>query len=275
MMRDLQPKRRDWQEIAADSSTFAGIAIALSGVVVGLLLEGGRLVQILQPTAALIVLGGTAGAVMTQFPLEMVVQALRQARESLLQQRANPELLVQNLMRYAYKARRDGIVSLDAELTTIQDPFLRESLMLAIDGVGAVELRKMMQLQLDYRAERDDQIPKIFEAAAGFAPTFGILGAVVGLIQIMQRLQDISEVGKGIAVAFVATIYGVGSANILLLPWAGRLRIRLREKQVIREMMLEAVLLILEGVNPSALETKLVGLKAERREKSSGEVKKR
>ena len=130
-------------------------------------------------------------------------------------------------------------------------------MMLAIDGVSAPDLRKMMELQLDYRGEKDARIPKVFEAAAGFAPTIGIIGAVLGLIQVMQHLQDISEVGKGIAVAFVATIYGVGSANLLFLPWAGKLRIRMRERQVVQEMTLEAVLSIMEGVNPRALEMRL------------------
>jgi chemotaxis protein MotA len=173
----------------------------------------------------------------------------------------NPETesdaLVQNLLRYAYKARKEGLLSLDTELARIQDPFLKESLMLAVDGVNASDLRKMMELQLDYRGEKDERIPKVFEAAAGFAPTIGIIGAVLGLIQVMQHLQDINEVGKGIAVAFVATIYGVGSANLFFLPWAGKLRIRLREKQVTQEMMLEAVLSIIDGVNPRALELQL------------------
>jgi chemotaxis protein MotA len=161
------------------------------------------------------------------------------------------------LLRFAYKARREGLLSLDGELSQIDDPFLRDSLMLAIDGVNAADLRKMMELQLEYEGEKDERIPKLFDAAGGFAPTFGIIGAVLGLIQVMQRLENISEVGKGIAVAFVATIYGVGSANLLFLPWAGKLRIRLREKQVVQEMTLEAVLAIIEGVNPRALELRL------------------
>ena len=129
--------------------------------------------------------------------------------------------------------------------------------MLAIDGVSPQDLRKMMELQLDYRGEQDARVPKVFEAAAGFSPTIGIIGAVLGLIQVMQHLQDINQVGKGIAVAFVATIYGVGAANIFFLPWAGKLKIRIRERQVIREMTLEAVLSIMEGVNPRALEMQL------------------
>src|ERR1700679_1057231 len=240
-----------------DKSTIGGIAIALFGIGIGLVLDGGKLVQVLQPSAALIVLGGTIGAVMVQFPLRIVLQALAQLKDVFLNAEPESDFLVQNLLRYAYKARKEGLLSLDAELAKIKDPFLKESLMLAVDGVSSDDLRKMRELQLDYQGEKDERIPKVFDAAGGFSPTIGIIGAVLGLIQVMQHLQDINEVGKGIAVAFVATIYGVGSANLLFLPCAGKLRIRLRERQVIQEMTLEAVLSILEGVNPRALELQL------------------
>jgi len=240
-----------------DKSTFGGILIALVGIGCGLILEGGRISQVIQPTAALIVLGGTIGAVMVQFPLKVVIQAAIHLKDVFLSAEPESDELVKNLLHYAYKARKEGMLSLDAELAKIQDPFLKESLMLAVDGVSAPDLRKMMELQLDYRGEKDARIPKVFEAAAGFAPTIGIIGAVLGLIQVMQHLQDINEVGKGIAVAFVATIYGVGSANLLFLPWAGKLRIRMRERQVVQEMTLEAVLSIIEGANPRALELQL------------------
>jgi chemotaxis protein MotA len=240
-----------------DKGTITGILIALAGIGIGLVVEGGKIVQVLQPTAAMIVFGGTIGAVLVQFPLSVVIQAIVQLKDVFLDSEPEPDTLIQNLLRYAYKARKDGLLSLDGELSKIQDPFLRESLMLAIDGASAEDLRKMMELQLDYRGEKAERIPKVFEAAAGYSPTIGIIGAVLGLIQVMQHLQDINEVGRGIAVAFVATIYGVGAANLLFLPWAGKLKIRMRERQVIREMTLEAVLSILEGVNPRALELQL------------------
>jgi chemotaxis protein MotA len=205
----------------------------------------------------MIVLGGTIGAVLVQFPLPIVMQAVAQLKDVFLSKKSESDALVQNLLRYALKARKEGILSLDAELNKIQDPFLKESLMLAIDGVKAHELRKMMELQLDYRGEKDENVAKVFESAGGFAPTIGIIGAVLGLIQVMQHLQDINEVGKGIAVAFVATIYGVASANLFFLPCAGKLRIKTRERQVVQEMTLEAILSIVEGVNPRALEMQL------------------
>ena len=243
--------------VLVDKSTVAGIFVAIAGIGVGLVLEGGKLVQVLQPTAALIVFGGTLGAVMVQFPLSVILQAVRNLKDVFWGSEPEPDALVRNLLRFAYKARKEGMLSLDAELSKIQDPFLKESLMLAIDGTSAEDLRRMMELQLEYRGEKAERIPKVFEAAAGYAPTIGILGAVLGLIQVMQHLQDINEVGRGIAIAFVATIYGVGSANLLFLPWAGKLKIRMRERQVIREMTLEAILSIVEGVNPRALEMQL------------------
>jgi chemotaxis protein MotA len=131
--------------------------------------------------------------------------------------------------------------------------------MLAVDGTEPQELRKMMELELDNQAEHEEKIPQVFESAGGFSPTVGIIGAVLGLIQVMQHLDKIDEVGKGIAVAFVATIYGVGSANLFFLPTAGKLKIRIREEQILREMTLEGVVSILEGMNPRMLETKLLG----------------
>jgi chemotaxis protein MotA len=243
--------------MTADKSTIGGIVLAVTGIGVGLVLDGGKLAQVMQPTAALIVLGGTIGAVMVQFPLGIVLQAFAQLRYVFFNSEPESDSLVQNLLGYALKARKEGLLSLDSELAKIKDPFLKESLMLAIDGVSSSDLRKMMELQLDYRGEKEERIPKVFEAAGGFAPTIGIIGAVLGLMHVMQQLQDIQEVGKGIAVAFVATIYGVGSANLLFLPWAGKLKIRLRERQVVQEMTLEAVLAMIEGVNPRALELQL------------------
>jgi len=171
--------------MSLDKSTAGGILLALAGIGIGLVLDGGKLAQVLQPTAALIVFGGTLGAVMVQFPLKIVFQALKQLKHVFFNAEPEPDSLVQNLLQYAYKARREGILSLDDELAKIKDPFLKDSLMLAIDGVSAIDLRKMMELQLEYEGEKEERIPKVFDAAGGFAPTIGILGAVLGLIQVM------------------------------------------------------------------------------------------
>jgi len=242
-----------------DKSSLGGVILAIGGILAGLLLEGGNLRQILQPTAAMIVFGGTLGAVMLQFPLPVVLNAVRRLKSVFVATKSNPESTVQRLVTYAQKARREGIVSLDADLAEIEDPFLKKSLMLAVDGTEPDELRKIMELELNNQAEYEEQVPQVFESAGGFAPTIGIIGAVLGLIQVMQHLDKIDEVGRGIAVAFVATIYGVGSANLLYLPVSGKLKSRIREEQITREMTLEGVASILEGMNPHMLETKLHG----------------
>ena len=242
-----------------DKSSFAGLLLGLGGIVVGLLLEGGKLSQVLQPTAAIIVFGGTLGAVLLQYPLPVVASAFRRLIKVFFEPKLDPERTVQQLLVFANKARRHGMISLDADLPAIRDPFLRKSLMLAVDGTEPQELRKMMQLEIDNQSEYEENIPKVFESAGGFAPTIGIIGAVLGLIQVMQHLDNINEVGKGIAVAFVATVYGVGSANLFFLPTSGKLRLRIREEQILHEMTLEGVISILEGMNPRMLETKLIG----------------
>jgi chemotaxis protein MotA len=246
--------------------------LALAGILLGLLIEGGRIGQILQPTAAMIVLGGTAGAVMLQFPLGTVVAACLRLFRIFFYRAPTGQAVMQQLVTYANKARRSGIVSLDSDLPAISDPFLKQALMLAVDGTEPSELRKIMELRLLNRMETEEKIPAVFEAAGGFSPTIGIIGAVLGLIQVMQHLDHIEEVGKGIAVAFVATIYGVGAANIILLPAAGKLRLRLRDEQALKEMTLEGVISILEGMNPHMMEIKLGSFLPAARTKAAGPV---
>ena len=252
-----------------DKSSLGGIALAVCGILAGLLLEGGNLGQVLQPTAAMIVLGGTIGAVMLQFPLATVLAAFRSLVRVFLERKKDGQAVIQEIVGFAQKARKEGIVSLDRDLEKVDEPFLKKSLMLAIDGTEPQELRKMMELELQNREEQEEKIPMVFEAAGGFSPTIGIIGAVLGLIQVMQHLDKMDEVGRGIAVAFVATIYGVGMANIIFLPSAGKLKIRIREEQVAREMMLEGVVSILEGLNPRMVETKLKSFLSEASQKAS------
>jgi chemotaxis protein MotA len=242
-----------------DKASFGGAFLAIAGIVAGLLIEGGNLGQILQPTAALIVFGGTMGAVLLQFPLTTVVAAFRSLAHVFAAPGKHNGQLIRLLVAFANKARRNGVVSLDNDLQTIEDPFLKRSLMLAVDGTEPNDLRKIMRVSLDSATESEERLPAVFESAGGFSPTIGILGAVLGLIQVMQHLDNINEVGRGIAVAFVATIYGVGIANLFFLPFAGKMRIRIREEQQRREMMLEGVISILEGMNPRMLEVKLAG----------------
>jgi chemotaxis protein MotA len=242
-----------------DKSSIGGVILAIAGILAGLLIEGGNVGQILQPTAALIVFGGTMGAVLLQFPLHTVLAAFRNLTHVFAAPPSRHDPLIRLLVSFANKARRNGVVSLDADLHSLHDPFLKQALMLAVDGTEPTELRKIMRVSLDSTAESEERLPQVFESAGGFSPTIGILGAVLGLIQVMQHLDNIQEVGRGIAVAFVATIYGVGIANLFFLPFAGKMRLHLREQHQRREMMLEGVISILEGMNPRMLEIKLAG----------------
>ncbi|MGA2001841.1 MAG: flagellar motor protein [Terriglobales bacterium] len=242
-----------------DKATLGGLVLAVGGILLGLLIEGGNLGQILQPTAAMIVFGGTLGAILIQYPLPVAVGGFKRLAHVFVEPAQNAQSTIAVLVKYANQARREGIISLDQEIDQIQEPFLRRALMLAVDGTETQELRKIMELELDNKEEQEEKIPQLFESAGGFSPTIGIIGAVLGLIQVMQHLDKIDEVGRGIAVAFVATIYGVGAANLFFLPVAGKLKIRIREEQVIREMTLEGVISILEGMNPRMLEATLQG----------------
>ena len=240
-----------------EKSSWLGILVTVGGVLGGMTIDGGKIVQILQPSAALIVFGGTLGAILLQFPMATVLTAFRALPSVFVPAGEHLEKQLEQILAFAQKARKLGIVSLDADLDTVNDPFLKKALMLAIDGTDSQDLRGIMELEIDNLAERAERVPKVFEAAGGYAPTVGILGAVLGLIEVMQHLNNISEVGRGIAVAFVATIYGVASANLFYLPVAGKLKHYAEDAAKAREMVLEGTLSILEGMNPRMLDTKL------------------
>lgn len=233
-----------------------GVAVAAVAVLGGQWLEGGRLSSVLQPTAALIVLGGTAGAVLLQFPLAQVRAAL-QALRRLLATPPPVDALVARLILLARRARREGLLALERELDTIDDPFLRRALALAIDGVAPDRLRETMELELDAREAAALAPARVLEAAGGYAPTVGILGAVLGLVHVMEHLSEPARLGAGIAVAFVATLYGVGLANLVLLPLAGKLRNDAAETVQRLEIALEGAVAISRGEGARAVEERL------------------
>ena len=240
-----------------DIASIGGIIIALVAIIGAMMMEGGNIGQITQLTAAIIVIGGTIGACAVQFPLEILIASAKGVMGVFLHKGADADATLKLIVEFANKARKSGIVSLDSDLGSVKDAFLKQGLMLAVDGTESSEVRKIMQLEIDNKSEMEEKIPAVLESAGAFAPTVGIIGAVLGLIQVMQHLDNIDEVGKGIAVAFVATIYGVSLANLFCLPAAGKLKIRHKEHLMMQEMMLEGVISILEGMNPRMIETKL------------------
>jgi chemotaxis protein MotA len=240
-----------------DLATISGIALAMAGIIGGLLLEKGSIQDLTQGTAAMIVMGGTFGAVLVTTPMAIVMRALRGLSAVFFERTSDTAAAIDRLIQYAAKARKQGIVSLEAEAAAIDDPFLRKALSLAVDGTDLQELRKMMEIDIAVAEHNAESEARVWEAAGGYAPTIGIIGAVMGLIQVMKHLEDIKEVGHGIAVAFVATVYGVGSANILFLPAANKLRARMQEVSLRKDMILEGIVGIVEGLNPTLIRLKL------------------
>jgi chemotaxis protein MotA len=240
-----------------DLATISGIALALAGIIGGLLLEKGSIQDLTQGTAAMIVLGGTFGAVLVTTPMAIVLRAIRGLGAVFFERTDDTAAAIDGLILHAAKARKQGIVSLETEAAAIADPFLRKALSLAVDGTDLQELRKMMEIDIALAEHNAESEAKVWEAAGGYAPTIGIIGAVMGLIQVMKHLEDIKEVGHGIAVAFVATVYGVGSANILFLPAANKLRARMHEASLRKDMVLEGIVGIVEGLNPTLIRLKL------------------
>ncbi len=245
-----------------DFSTVAGLLVAAVGILGGLLLEGGRFSDVGQFTAAMIVLGGTAGAVMVTTPMPLLLAGVKKLPHVFWESTPPSGLAIEQILTFATRARKDGLVSLEREVESIPDPFLRKALRLAVDGTDLQDLRRIMELELDLAERRGEAEARVFEAAGGYAPTIGIIGAVMGLIQVMKHLEDIEAVGHGIAVAFVATVYGVGLANVFLLPAANKLKLRLQQSLEMKELLLEGIIGIAEGLNPKLIRSKLEAFQA-------------
>jgi len=234
---------------------------AAMGVVLGTqLIDGGSLGALLQPTAALIVFGGTLAATLISYAPGAVFDASREALRSFAGRDEDLASLSSELVAMSVRAHRSGMLALETELDRVEDDFLRNGLALAVDGVEPALLRDMLTTEIRARETIDDEPARIFESAAGYAPTFGILGAVLGLIHVMQGLGTPGALGGGVAVAFVATVYGLGLANLLLLPLAGRLRERALAAGRRRELILEAVVALRGRMHPRLLAQTMRGL---------------
>ena len=240
-----------------DLGTVGGLLLAVGGILGGYYLEHGRASDLMGASAALIVLGGSLGATLVANPLSLVRRAAGMMGVLLTEQDDDSAALLDTIVNFATQARKSGIVALEQEALEVEDGFLRKSLTLAIDGVDLQEIRSSMELDMDVSEGRWEDAAKVYESAGGFAPTIGIIGAVLGLITVMGELSDVSKVGKGIAAAFVATIYGVGSANLLFLPAGHKIRLRAAAARERQEMILEGVCAIAEGLNPKMIRSKL------------------
>jgi chemotaxis protein MotA len=250
-----------------DVASMIGVPLALGIVVAAQLLEGGALRTLLQPTAALVVFGGTFAALLVSYPLPTVRATLRAVAGAFNATPEPDQQLVSRLSEYAQRARRKGMGSLEVEIEGVKDPFLARALELATDGFRAPEVRRLLETDSRTREEHDEEPANVLEAAAGYAPTLGILGAVLGLIHVMENLAAPGKLGSGIAVAFVSTVYGVGSANLLFLPLATKVRARARAEALAREVVIEAVSAIQQNTHPRLVEQHLTAFLRTRRER--------
>jgi len=245
-----------------DLTSVLGVPIGIGCILLGQMLEGGTIQSILQLTAAIIVFGGTLGAVLLSFTLVEVRRAWFALRDVFWDEPRSADDTIATIGRLATKARRDGIMSLEDDVEQLNDPFMKRGFMLAVDGTNPSTLRAMLDAESGTQEDVEESPAKVYEAAGGYAPTVGILGAVLGLIHVMENLSDPNKLGAGIAVAFVATVYGVGSANLIFLPVASKLRTKANLKAKHRELILEGILAIQEGQNPRLIDQKLRGLLA-------------
>jgi len=236
-----------------------GILLALVAIVGGNILEGGHVSSLVQLTAFVIVGGGTLGAVMVQTPIQTFVRAMKIVSWVLVPIKLHPEEAADKIVNWSNIARREGLLGLEAIAEEEPDQFARKGLQLLVDGSEPEVIRSILEVEIDTREHRDIQAAKVFDGMGGYSPTIGIIGAVMGLIHVMNNLADPAKLGSGIATAFVATIYGVGFANLLFLPVANKLKGQVHNQTLFREMIVEGVISIAEGENPRNIETKLQG----------------
>jgi chemotaxis protein MotA len=242
-----------------DIATIVGIVLALGAIVGGQILEGGHLGSIMQLTAFIIVIGGTVGAICVQNPLSVVLKGVSLLKLGITSPKHDSKGAITTIIDLANVSRKQGLLALEGKLKDIHDPFFRKGVQLIVDGTDPKAVHEILEIDVEYQEEEGIKAAKVWEAAGGYAPTIGIIGAVLGLIHVMENLADPSKLGSGIAVAFVATVYGVGSANLLFLPLANKIKLKLKEEAAMRIMIIIGLVGLAQGENPRLLQEKLEG----------------
>lgn len=240
-----------------DIFAIIGMLLGVGFILVGQAMEGGNVGQLLQITAAFIVLGGTSGAVVLSFPPAMLKDAVGLLKDVLMPPKVDLDALIAEIVGFATKARKEGAIALEKEAVNASDPLLRFGLEIVADGTDPTLVRAMLENQLEQFEGKIMGAAKVYEAFGGFSPTLGIIGAVLGLIQVMQNLSDPSKLGEGIAVAFVATIYGLMAANLYMLPCFNRIKNIYGKIFLSKNMIIEGVLAIQAGESPTLIGRKL------------------
>lgn len=242
-----------------DKISVLGLLLGVFAIIGGQILEGGNVASLSQPTALLIVLGGTMGAVMLQSPYATFMRGVRMVRWVWYPPVVDYRLLIRQISNWSQTSRREGLLALENSINQLKDDFARKGLQLLVDGAEPERLREVLEVEIGTYEDEMRQSARIWEAAGGYSPTIGILGAVLGLIHVMENLSDPSKLGAGIAVAFVATIYGVGLANLVFLPMANKLKSHIGRLVIQREMIVDGLVGIANGDNPRIIESRLQG----------------
>jgi chemotaxis protein MotA len=239
--------------------TIIGIVVGLVAILGGNLLEGGHTESLMIFTAFFIVFGGTLGAVMVQTPMKTFILAMQRVRWMFFPPTINSKAMIEKIVGWSQLARKEGLLSLQAIAEEEKDKFSRNGLQMLADGGEPEMIRSILEVEMDISEGRDIQAAKVWEGMGGYSPTIGIIGAVMGLIHVMNNLADPSSLGSGIAVAFVATIYGVGMANLFFLPMANKLKGIVATQTQYRVMIVDGLVSIAEGENPRNIDSKLQG----------------
>lgn len=242
-----------------DRASFAGLCIGFAALLLGQYMEGGHIASLFRGTAGVIVIGGTLGATLLSVPGSDIQRALQIVGSVFSRTEISIEKSIDQFHQLATIARKDGIIALEDVRDSVKDPFMQRALTYVIDGATETTLREVLFTDIDVRMERDTAAARVFDIAGGYSPTIGILGAVLGLIHAMESLSDPAQLGQGIAVAFIATVYGVGLANLILLPLAAKLQRIIAHRRVAEEMVVEGAVAIQSGLTPSAVRTRLHG----------------
>lgn len=240
-----------------DIFAVVGVFLGIGFILTGQALEGGNIGQLLQLTAAFIVLGGTTGAIVLSFPPQTLLSAIKMLKNVFMPPKTDFNALITEIGGFATKARKEGIISLEKEANNASDSLLTLGLGAVADGTDPTLVREMLENQISQLEAHVHNCAKVFESFGGYSPTLGIIGAVMGLIQVMQNLSDPSKLGAGIAVAFVATIYGLFAANLVMIPIGTRIKFIYQKVFLYKAMILEGVLSIQAGESPVLIERKL------------------
>ena len=246
-----------------DILSILGVLLAIGSIIGGQHLEGGHLSSIMQITAFIIVMGGTIGAVMLNYPMSVFMKAMTASKMAFFNVHVDMKGLISEIVELSNLSRKQGLLALEGKMKSIDDPLLAKGLQLVVDGTEPPKIREILEVEVEMYEEEYGLAGKVWESLGGYAPTVGILGAVLGLIHVMENLADPSKLGGGIAVAFVATVYGVGAANLFFLPIGGKIKMKSKEVVKGRVMTIEGLVSLAQGENPRMIEEKLSGFLSE------------